>query len=126
MSGFFRGFPIQGDLELTDDGRDLVFVSGAQQVIQSIKARAQIYKGSWRYDLTKGVPYFQEILVGGPEVELVRRRFYDLIAETPGVVTVKSLVIRLDGASQTVFVDFAAVITDGSVATGSLDFVTAT
>jgi len=121
---FHRGFDIPGDLGLTEDGRDLAFVSGATKVLQSIKARAQIVLGSWRYDLTKGMPYYQDILVGGPEVELVRRRFYDLIAETDGVTSVKSVNIRLDSTLQTVFVDFVAIAANEQVS-GSLDFVTA-
>lgn len=121
---FYVGFPIQGDIELTADGRDFMFVSGAERVIQSIKARAQIFKGSWRYDLTKGMPYFQDILVGSPDEILVRRRFYDLIAETPGVASVTSVKIRLDRTSQTIYVDFVA-IAEGTTVSGTLDFAAA-
>lgn len=119
---FNRGFDIPGDLALTADGRDLAFVSGAQKVVQNIKVRASIFKGSWRYDRSKGVPYFQEILAFGAGIELVRRRFYELLIETDGVLSVTSLVVTFDHKSATIYVAFTCSTDDG-VAEGVLDFV---
>jgi hypothetical protein len=119
--GFFRGFPIPGDLDLTEDGRDFVLVSGASKVLQSIKTRAQIYKGSWRYDRSKGVPYFQEILVAGVGVELVRRRFHELLIGTDGVTGVRSLEVAFDPTSATINVSFVVSCDEGLV-NGALDF----
>lgn len=118
---FHRGFPVLGDLELTADGRDLVLVSGAEKVRQNITVRAQIFLGSWRYDRSRGVPYFQDILVAGPSVELVRRRFYELVAGTDGVVSVTRITVRFEGT--TVYVDFQAVADTGEAVSGTLDFV---
>jgi hypothetical protein len=123
---FFRGFPVLGDLELTDDGRDFVLVGAAEKVRQNIKVRAATYKGSWRYDLNVGMPYFDEILVAGASVELVRRRFYEMLIQTPGVISVRKLTLRVDKTTTdaTLYVDFA-VVTDGAVITDTLDFVAA-
>jgi hypothetical protein len=115
------GFPIAGDLQLTDDGTQLVFTSGLGKIAQSIRTRASIFLGSWRYDRSLGVPYFQEILVSGASVELVRRRFYDLIIGTDGVTGVTKLDVAFDQTSATVVVSFACVTTFGTLV-DSLDF----
>lgn len=117
-------FPIKGDLELTNGGRDLALIAGGDKIIQSITTRAQIFRGSWRYDRNEGVPYFQDILASGASVELVRRRFHDLILGTDGVTAITKLTIRFDYAAATVYVDFACVA-DGTLVTGVLDFVAA-
>lgn len=115
-------FPIPGDLALSADGRTLLFTTTEpQRVAQSIRTRAQIFKGSWRYDLNVGVPYFQEILVAGAGLDQVRRRFYDLFAETVGVVAVLKCDVVFDSAAETVRVEFQ-VSTRAGVVTDVLDF----
>lgn len=119
---FRRCFPILGDLEVTDDGRDLVLVAGRDKVAQSLRVGAQIFRGSWRYDRQRGIPYFQDILLAGPQLEVVRRRFHEFISETDGVTAVDSLTLRFDSAQATMYVDFIAVCDDGSTLTSSLTF----
>jgi hypothetical protein len=121
-NGFNRGFPVRGDVALTEDGRDLQLISGAAKVAQSIKARAGIFKGSWRYDRNVGVPYFQEILASGASVELVRRRFQELISQTPGVLSIQSLVVEFDRTSATVNVRFECLTDTSEVIRDVLDF----
>ncbi|MES2384541.1 MAG: hypothetical protein V4593_08325 [Pseudomonadota bacterium] len=121
-TGFNRGFPVLGDVALTADGRDLQLVSGAAKVAQSIKTRAQVFKGSWRYDRTLGVPYFQDILATGASVELVRRRFQELISSTDGVLSIQSLTVTFDRTRATVLVNFTAVSDTGEVIRDVLDF----
>lgn len=123
---FFRGFPVQGDLELTADGRDFVLTDGLEKVRQNIRVRASIFKGSWRYDRTKGMPYFEEILVTGTSLELIRRRFYDMLITTPGVLSVRKLTARIDPSPQgaTLYIDFAVTVDAGTL-TDTLDFLAA-
>jgi hypothetical protein len=123
MARFNRGFAVEGDLALTSDGRDVDLVSGPAKIAQSIRTRAQIFKGSWRYDRKLGVPYFQDILVTGASKELVRRRFQELLSGTDGVLSVTSLAIRFEGS--TVYVDFVVVADTGEVVRDTLDFVAA-
>lgn len=124
-SPFHRCFDVPGDIALTADGRDLQLVSGPQKVLQSIKQRFALYQGQWRYDRSAGLPYFDEILVAGPSVELVRRRFYDLLLNTDGVISVQSLALRVDSAGGTLYVDFVVLTSAGSSVSGTLDFLSA-
>lgn len=122
-SGFNVGFPVVGDLQLTPDGRDLQIIGGPRKVIQRLRTRAQIFKGSWKYDRQIGMPYFQEILVADASLELVRRRFYEMIAGTEGVTTILDLSLRIDRTSGTLYVSFAAVTDSGAQIQDTLDFV---
>jgi hypothetical protein len=123
MAGFHRGFPVAGDLELTDDGRDLVLASDREKVLQNLKTRFGIFKGSWRYDRNAGIPYFDDILVHSPRLEVVRRYFYDTIMGTPGVSSVLKLDLRIDRTTGTLYVDFACSAS-GDIIADSFDFVT--
>jgi hypothetical protein len=113
---------VPGDAALTADGRDLELVSGPAKIVQNIKVRAGIFKGSWRYDRQLGVPYFDEILVFGATAELVRRRFQQLIAQTDGVLSVTSLTVRFDQPSETIFVTFSAISDTSEVIRDVLSF----
>jgi hypothetical protein len=119
---FNKGWPVPGDLQLTADGRDLQRVSGPEKVRQNIKVRAATFKGSWRYDRRLGMPYFEDILAFGASVELVRRRFFDMLTGTPGVLSVQALTIRFDRAAETIFVEFTVITDTSEVVRDVLDF----
>jgi hypothetical protein len=121
-TGFNRGFPVEGDIALTADGRDLQLVIGANKIRQNIRIRCLIFKGSWRYDRTIGMPYFEDILVFGASAELVRRRFYDLLIQTDGVLSVQSLVLRFDQTRGIIFVDFSVLTDTSEILRDTLDF----
>lgn len=86
------------DLELDSDG-DLVvdtdahFTTGMAAVAQGIRLRLQMFKGEWFLDLSRGVPYFTEIL--GAKFSQVRMReiFRAVIAESPGVDEIEALIL---------------------------------
>lgn len=120
--GWHRGFAVPGDIALTPDGRDIQLVSGAAKVSQNIKVRAGIFKGSWRYDRRLGMPYFEDIFAFGASSELVRRRFYDLLAQTDGVLSVQTLTIRFDRSAETIFVEFVVLTDTSEVVRDVLDF----
>jgi hypothetical protein len=113
---FNRCFPVRGDIALTADGSDLLLVEGAAAVRQRIKLALSTFKGSWRYDLNEGVPYFQEILVFGANVELVRQRYYEELLKVPGVLGVTRLTIQFDSAAQTIYVTFEVQSENGTIA----------
>lgn len=122
---FHRSFPILGDLELTADGRDFVLFHGTDKVAQSIRVAAQIFRGSWRYDRQIGVPYFEEILVAGPQLERVRRRFHELLQATSGVAAVRTVTVGFERETGTATVDFEVVAETGELLADSLTFATA-
>jgi hypothetical protein len=122
VSGWNRGFPVPGDIALTDDGRDLQLVSGAAKVKQSIRIRALTFKGSWRYDRTVGLPMFEDILVFGASQELVRRRFFDLLSKTDGVLSVQKLTVTFDQTRGIILIDFSVITDTSEILRDVLDF----
>ncbi len=58
-----------GDLAVVDF--DLALVEGAAQVGQRLKTRLKSFLGEWFLDTDFGVPYFQEILKKGPDLNRV-------------------------------------------------------
>jgi hypothetical protein len=50
------GFPVQGDLELSADGKRFVLATGTRALVQRINTGLQTPLGYWRWDKTKGVP----------------------------------------------------------------------
>lgn len=116
------GFPIKGDLALSDDGRELLLLTGPERVAQTLTVAAQVFKGSWRYDRNLGVPYFQDILVAGPELELVKQRFREMALRVAGVAAVASVTLAQDGAI--ISVDLVVRTDDDRTAVASLEFKT--
>jgi hypothetical protein len=51
-------FPVDGDLQLTSDGRGFVYATGTAALAQRLKAGLQTPLGTWRWDQTLGVPIF--------------------------------------------------------------------
>lgn len=71
-------FDANGDLEMVSDG---------EEVVQHIQQRLRTYLGEWPYDLSVGVPWFQQILGARSNYQ---RGFSEQvlkteILETPGV-----------------------------------------
>lgn len=100
------------DLRLTDGQVSLV--DGADAVVQHIKIRLQFFAGEWFLDLREGLPYFQEILVKGPNLGRIRALFRATILETPGVLLVDRLDLDLDSSTRNLDVTFRATLEDGT------------
>ena len=89
--------PIEGDLRLS--GGDLVWISGVEEVAQRIRSRLRFFKGEWFLNQREGTPIFQSVLgVRAPSIPYLTTLYRRIIATTPGVREVRSLVITLDSA----------------------------
>jgi len=89
-------FQVAGDLSLTDNGREIQLIDGRDALLTSLKNGAQIFRSFWRYDRLKGLPYFDDILIKGPEEAVVQAAFRDYILDTPGITTITDLVLTFD------------------------------
>ena len=122
MAGFYRCFPVQGDMGLTDDGTDVLFWRGAAMVAEQIKDGALIWEGTAGWDPDKGLPMLSEILVKGPDFRVLRSIFRDFLLETPGVVSVDKLDVVLDRPARALTVPFTVTCEDGATAADELSF----
>lgn len=71
--------------DLAIDNFDLSLVDGLNQIRQKLKIRLQFFYGEWYLDTTKGVKYYEEILIKNPLLEKVSSILKTTILETPGV-----------------------------------------
>lgn len=117
-----RGFQVSGDLALTDDGRELVLVRGAQMALQQIRAGAEIWQGTVAWDPSAGLPMLQAILVKGPDLRVLTGVFRAFLQQTAGVVSVDRLNLSFDRTARALRVDFSCTCEDGEDAADTLSF----
>lgn len=90
--------PSTGDL--VHDGKHLQLVGGVEAIAQSLRTRLAFFQGEWFLDENFGVPYFQTVLGKSVPLIAVREVFRTIIAETVGVLSIKTLELRQTAARQ--------------------------
>lgn len=117
------------DLALHEDTHDLYFedgqiatVDGPKLFAQQLRVRLRRQLGEWDWDLEKGIPYREEILVRNPDVAVVSAHFQSEILGTPGAIRLESF--ELEFADQAMTLEFEVVTEYGTIeATGETDDV---
>ena len=92
-----------GELDLTNGKASLV--NGADQVVQKLGIKLQIFTGSWFLDLTLGIPYFEQVLRKGVNEGDILQIFNDALRNTRGVASVDELTLTFNTAARTLSVD---------------------
>lgn len=109
------------DFKLDENG-DLLIESGLlflhdredELTQQKVAIVLRTYRGEWFVDLSEGVPYFQEILVGKNNKDLADVIIRSAIQNTEGVEDVLSFSSTLNSSGQYI-VSFRATTTDGEI-----------
>ncbi|HCW20978.1 hypothetical protein [Achromobacter sp.] len=83
------------DLDLDLLGR-ASFVDGAERVAQQVKVTLLAFLGEWFLDTTFGVPYFESILVKGPDRASIEAILRARIQAVPGVQRVRRLGLEIE------------------------------
>ena len=84
------------DLYIGDDG-NLVIVSGLEAVKQSCESAVKAQRGEMIYASTSGLPNFQAVWVGVPNIGQFRAALRQVLIEVDGVNSVNSIVIGQKG-----------------------------
>lgn len=103
-----------GDLAL-DDGGNFAMVEGSQFVRQLIESRFKFFLGEWFLDEREGVPYYRDILIKNPDVDVVRSVFRRVLTTTPGVLSILRFDLRFEASTRTIYFDFEVQSTDGPI-----------
>lgn len=114
------GWQVPGDLALTDDGTSFRIVGGAALAEQEIRNGLEIWKGSWRYDPTIGLPMLDEMAAKNPDLRVITQLFREFLLSCGGVVSVESVNCVLDSAARQLAVAFSATCDDGSTLADNL------
>jgi hypothetical protein len=122
MAAVYRLIPA-GDLALTNHA--FALVEGVQQIRQRLASRLQFFLGEWFLDLRQGIPYFRDVLVKNPNLDVIRSLMRRVILDTPGTLSLVKLEIELDSSARTLSVAFEAVVEGGSIVVnaGDRDFI---
>jgi hypothetical protein len=100
---------VGGDAEILGDGDEL------EATAQEVRSRLLLFRGSFFGNLREGVPWYQEILVKGPNVPRIREILRQAILTHPAIVDVLSLVITTDRATRAATVTWSARTVDGRI-----------
>jgi hypothetical protein len=116
---------ILGDLQLSDDGREIVLTRGAAMALQQIRAGAQVWTGTIAWDPDAGLPMLGTILVKGPDLRVITQIFRQFLAATSGVVSVDECTVQLERATRRLTVRFRVTCEDGESAADEVSFAIA-
>jgi len=101
-----------GDIEIGTDG-DLILVTGLDAIRQDLETRLKFFRGEWDLDTRLGIPYFDEILIKAPDLNVVRSLFRDAILSTAGVLRLTRLDLDYEGTTRTLSIRFDCQTTEG-------------
>ncbi len=101
-----------GDLEIGPDG-DLIIVTGLDAIAQHLRIRLQFFRGEWFLDTRLGIPYYEEVLIKAPDLNVVQSLLREAIRETPGVIAINSFELDFEGVTRRLSLDFEALTTEG-------------
>lgn len=116
--------PVLGDLKLTNG--QLTLVGGhvfaptevspedfQKAVAQHLLIRLRFFLGEWFLDTEEGIPYFQQILEKGVDLEAVNSIYRRVILSTPGIESINFLTLDLDGATRVLTPSFECRLNNG-------------
>lgn len=93
----------------------LVLTDGMNAIAQRIKIVLLTFGGEWFLDVSRGLPYFDEILVKNPNSTRIYAVFRQQIASVKGVKRIINLTLSVDRKSRTLIVEFEAESTEGVI-----------
>ena len=89
---------LQADGDITTSGTQ--FISGVDEVAQTISTRLKLYLGEYFRDISDGVPWFEQILGKKYNRQLVDSIIRQRIIETEGVTGILQYGSELDTATR--------------------------
>lgn len=91
---------------------EIVLVDEYDAIAQHMRIRLRTFLGEWYLDERIGMPYFEEFLVKNPNKIVMQSRIREAMLETPGVISVDSLVFDFNTLDRSLEVT-AQVTLDG-------------
>lgn len=109
-----------GDIELSardpiTGKRRVVMNRGPRYVRQKIAARLRFFLGEWFLDTRLGVPYYRDVLITNPDLNVVRSIFRQVILSVQEVASLDKLELSFDSESRALAIEFDASLVAGGV-----------
>lgn len=90
-------------------GRGTSRVEGLEYTVQLTKNRLLTVLGEWKADQSRGLPWFSDVMVKAPDMSLIEGLILTCIKETPHVLDVLSINLKLDKVNRVLSVTFEAL-----------------
>lgn len=89
------------DVYLDPKTNGIARASGAEALRQKVVHRLKLFKGEWFLDISRGVPYFQNILGENISLSLATQILTNEIKKEPEVVDVQNISFNFDSTRRT-------------------------
>lgn len=86
--------------------QDLATVNDIEAIEQHLRQRLQFFRGEYKHDLSRGIPYHDEFFKKNPNPIVMDYILKDVILTTPGIVELLSFTMDLDNSTRLLSIDF--------------------
>jgi hypothetical protein len=104
---------LDGDLDTLN--ADLYVVQDIDAVKQFLQQQFKMFQGEWFLDQTKGISWFDDILVKNPRAVVIDTIFKRMILSTPGVIELIEYETDLNGITRELSLNFKARTQEGTI-----------
>ena len=101
-------FKLDSNNDIAIENFNFVIITEEENVAQRVLVNLRVFLGEWFLDTTKGVPYYQSILIKNPDSSLVEAELRAVIINTNEIARLKSFSMEFDVALRKLSVDFVA------------------
>ncbi len=102
---------VNNDLVVTNG--NLVIIEDTDQIRQAIGEALRTFFGEWFLDNTIGVPWFQQILISHPNLDVIQAILIDTVLSVPGVAQLNSFTFNYVNGTRSLSVTFVALSSNG-------------
>lgn len=108
----FRVIP-PGDLDLINGSP--YYISGPPYIRQKLSARFKFFLGEWFLNQLEGVPYYRDVFVHDPNLDVISSLFKRVITTCPGVLSIAKFAMTYDPIARSLSFAFQAVVDGGTI-----------
>jgi hypothetical protein len=94
---------------------DLVIVDKDAAIRQRLLETLRLFLGEWFLDTSKGLPYYQSILIKNPNLDVIEGLLRNAILNTDGVEQLTEFTFNYSSAGRTLSVSFQAQSSNGTL-----------
>lgn len=114
----FRIIP-PGDLALKNGSP--YYIAGPAYIRQKLSVRFKFFQREWFLNQLEGIPYYRDVFVKNPNLDVVNSLFKRVIRTCPGVLGLRSYSSRFDAAERVLYFRFVAIVEGGEVIVAEKD-----
>jgi len=112
--------PITKDLAITSTGNLRFTQTDTEYVAQKIETKLSFFIGEWWLNVDLGIPYYEQILVKNPDLNIVNGLFIRELNSIPEIVEIVSFNASFDTSARKYSANFEVRIESGEIIEGSV------